>query len=455
MGGVALGCAETHGHAHSHVGESDSVEQSDQGRDGPKDSDETIGVTSAQDLNATSENDRDSTAERDAATKSTEEKPEDPPTYADIPILEAPEVRDERLAQAALARVTGSDNHLGLKMAIVERASDLPWILAIQNTSEKDVNLAALPELLRLEVSKAPAADQPEGAPPAEAPKPIVCSAKPPKKLSNDDTVLLPAGTTLHYSFDPTTLCSEPSLLAEGDEVRAVYGFAVTKKKVWQKGKMVEIEETDKAPFVAERAEEATDMVGLKELTAPSFVLGSTYPLEKMLAAAREEEAAFRKQQAEALGEDAPVEPVEVSLAPLGTSSDPEEGLIRVSVKNVSDKSVQIYLRREHFAYRVSGPGGSTTCQMFPVNPAATEISFNSLSPGSSLSLSTRLAEACPKGTWGPPGDYQVAVVFSPNQTGQEFKKDAYVGIVRGKNTTTLTIPGEKRPKMRVSAPTK
>ena len=360
----------------------------------------------------------------------------------DAPPKEAP------IAKAALRRIPSVDNHLELALVLVERVSDLPWVLALENRSAHDVTIAALPELIQFEVtppaSASATASASETAPGAAA---VTCGSTPPKSVDPGATVTIPAGGMLVHAFDPRPVCQDPAVLSAGATVRLTFGFPLPTKKLWKNGKMTEVPAEPKAPYLAERVVSGTEPVaGLKQLVIEPFVLGRTYPLDKLSARPEEDPAQAAPStnpEAPASLAEAPKEPLQVQIFPLGTAEKPENGLVRVQVKNVSDKTLWIHMRREAFTYEVVGPHGSSTCQMNPKELSASGLSYSSLAPGASTSLSTRLAEACPPGVWSEPGTYTVAVKFSPTSSGEEKKEGAFVGTIAGSQSATLIVPGK------------
>jgi len=426
----AVGCGA--GHAHHHLEGPEAAEGEQQPLD-PEAADTTSGPVAPGQDNAPAEDD----------------------LSGDINIKQAPPVevepKEAKVARAALQRITQANNHLGLVLTVAERTSDLPWILALENRSPNDVKLAALPSLIRFEIL-APNTETSNEVTPNEAtpaPKAEVCGSSPAKSLDEKDTITLPAGEVLIHAFDPRSLCETERAFVSGATVTLSYGFPITTKKLWKNGKLTEIEEEQKAPFLAERIANGTEIVrGLKQLTAEPFTLGRTYPLNELSARADAPENAAEETASDSnTAEKAAAErdPLEVKIFPLGTTSSPESGLVRVQVKNISNKTLLLYMRREAFAYEVAGPAGSTSCQMMPRELSASNQSYSSLAPSSVLNVSTRLAEACPLGTFARPGSYTVAVNFSPTSSGEERKENAFVGTITGSNVATLTVPGTHR----------
>jgi hypothetical protein len=131
-----------------------------------------------------------------------------------------------------------------------------------------------------------------------------------------------------------------------------------------------------------------------------------------------------------------------------------------VTITNTSGKAMRLFVRRELVSYEVIGPRGAATCRMYPAERAPDSSAFRSLSVGGSTTLATRLAEACPKGTWDDPGTYSVSARFDANDSGKEHKLDAFVGTGVTTKPARLVVPGsaeDRRNTMRIvpSAPPK
>lgn len=338
----------------------------------------------------------------------------------------------QELARLALHQADGVENHFHLKIAISERAADLPWIVAVENGSTHTLRLAALPSLLRFDVTG-----------PGDVGTTRCGGEDIPRALTADATTELEPGQMLYYAFDPRRLCKDSRTLSAGAQVVVSYGFEKQTKKLWQGGKMVEIDAKQTDPFVARvaagDAQEDPQMAGLKHVVADPFVLGATYPLEDV---ALEETAA----------KDVAPPPLRLSVPDLGTLSSPESSAIRVTVTNTSGRTLPLLLRREIIRYEVIGQWSSATCIMDPTDRAPDPAGFTTLSPGESQTLITRLAEACPPETFRYPGRYAISARLTATATGSEHGIDAFVGSVATREPAELYIPARsKGPLMRVA----
>jgi hypothetical protein len=426
------GCAS--GSANAQVGYSSKVETSDDGTDDSSDFDDAPeGEVAGADHDQSGPN-----AEDEEYSEGSEDDVEPPEAH---------------LARTALHRASPPENHLGLAMVLYQRASDLPWLLAIENRSPKPVELAALPELLELTITPQEKAGA-EGEEKSKS-EPQKCGGDDlPKKLEDDDRIELRSGELVFHTFDPRDLCEDDSVLSEGARVEAQYGFPLQTKKLWKNGKLTTVEAEQKDPFVAGRKSETEEFVPLKHLQAEPFVLGMTYPLSNVSPLSSEEEQTDEQgTQSGGAAEPPPPPPLTLSISPLGTSKEPEGRNVSVTIKNTSGKSMRLFVRRELITYEVVGPNGAATCRMHPSERAPDQSAFNYLSAGSSTTLATRLAEACPQDTWDTPGTYSVSARFDAEESGSEHEIDAFVGTGVTTKPARLVVPGDGddgEPKMRI-----
>jgi hypothetical protein len=442
---VAGGCAS--GSAHMNVGSSErgGEESAD---DALSDEDELADDEALTDEAPTNDDDP---PESPASAQADGQGSEVDPYELERKLEEEREAEQAALARAALHAAPSAENHFGLVMAVSERTSDLPWILAIENRSTKPVRLAALPALLRAEVTPPPppptegdVTPAPSSSPvTAKAPEPKLCGAKSlPSSVSPAESVELLPGQLLFHAFDPRDLCEGEDALREGAVVEMSYGFPLQTKKLWRGGKLTTVEIAQTAPFVAERPPEGEEVfVPLKFLKAEPIRLDQTYPLSSVSALPQEEEDATTETDTE--DEAPPPPPLELKVFPLGTSESPEDGVVTVQLRNTSGKSMTLFVRRELFTYQVSGPLGEATCQMHPTERAPDAAAFSTLSPGGTISLSTRLAEACPPGTWDLPGTYSVSALFQATADGTEHDIEAFMGSAVTKSAARLIVPGK------------
>lgn len=405
-------------------------------------------------------------------------------------------------ARSALAEVASPTNDLGVVVAVAQRASDLEWLLAIQNRGERPVSVAALPELLTFEVVPKERTVDPPPAPPANrwakkpAPPPQIWCGVVPKDVGHESRLSLLPGEMLVFTFDPRSYCEDSDVLTLGATIKPRYGFPLETKKVWRKGKMVEETLPPKPPLAFEpgaaieaplagapapasatataepTSETPAPVLLLKHVDAAAFVLDETYPLEQIAPLGRIETPASTQHAATASapppadpGTDAspepaaarppppPPPPLTLTIRPLGSTGNPTFGTVTVSAKNTSGRPMRLFLRRELISYQVTGPSGPTTCRMTPGSRAPTASAYSSLGVGAALSLTTRLAEACPKGTFDLPGTYTVFARIDAQNDGREHGFIAFTGTAITQQPAALTVRGggpQAKPAMRV-----
>ena len=375
------------------------------------------------------------------------------------------EAKEARNARQALKSSNAPTNHLGLAFAISERASDLKWLLAIENRSTAPVRLAIIPQLLQLEITPPKTEENTEGeqkgkkktAKQKKEDATIKCGVKKlPKAVSDSEMTELSPGQLLIYAFDPRRLCKDDSVLSAGAQIKAMYGFPTNTKKKWKGGKLTTVEIEQKAPFVASRENSGEDeFVPLKHLNAEEFVLGSTYPLADLTALPSEDaetsqaeddtKTGSKRDEKDSSGEKSASGPeMKLRISQLGTSKSPEKLMVKVRIVNSSSKKQKLFVRREIITYEVTGPEASFTCRMHPSerHPAASE--FRSLAAGGSTSFSTRLAEACPQGSWDTPGEYSVSARLTATASGEKFGMQAFTGIAVTNTPARLKVPYKK-----------
>jgi hypothetical protein len=249
--------------------------------------------------------------------------------------------------------------------------------------------------------------------------------------------VQIEPGSLLTYSFDPRPLCEKDGTLSRGKRVTPRFGFPIETKKVWKSGKSQTVTNELEAPFLARRVAPGSEVVPVKQLQLEAFTLDETYPFEELTAVpltAEEKEAAAKR---DAL-------PLALSIRPLGTVADADETVVSVTLRNRSDKALKLFYRREHLVYEIEGPLGPKTCVMQPSDRAPEANAYDTLSPGESISLSTRLAEACPLGTFDRAGTYNVSVRLEAHHSGREVGLEAFVGRIPSLVPARLVVKSAK-----------
>jgi hypothetical protein len=364
---------------------------------------------------------------------------------------------DPALVQKALDKSgtpTSNDEAAhGLRFEVVEMGPNASWGLAVVNRGSETMSVVFDPRLLTLEVEAPP---DPKLKKP---PKPRVCQL--PSELRPERANLayvreLAPGRGVVEAFDPRLYCLPElgvSPLVPGARVSARFGWLPKTKTVWRGGKRVEEPLPKAAPFVAMAApshggsdagSEAppdaapsdagdsaevvmteTEVVdGVKVLYGTPFALGADYaPPPKPTTPG----LVFELTQ----GSDAATEATATVTARLSNHGTAPE---------------RIFLRREHITFEVSSPDGTELCDPGPDKRSPDRQGFTLLSPGGSVTLTSRLAEMCPQDTFARPGLYLVHAAIDPDVDGAEFGFDAFVGHLDAERPAMVRIRSGRLP---------
>lgn len=417
-----------------------------------------------------------------SSTKPAEVAPVSPPPDAATEAGEggaggAPEAAPERprpdpaLVQKALDRTgtptTNDEAAHGLRFEVVEVGPSKTWAIAVINRGSEHMAVAFDPRLLTLEVEAPP---DPHAKKWAKPPKPRVCRLPDelrPTRADSAYTIELAPGHGLVEAFDPRLYCMPQagvSSFVAGARVSATLGWPVKTKTVWQHGKRVEEVLPQVPPFVAriqpavadagvEGAAEGTDAAagdagseivmtdtseadaghapdqGVKELRATPFELGNDYS-------------------------PAPTPPKPGLALEVTQGSDAlseAQATVTVRLANHGSTQADVYFRRELLSFEVSSVDGTEVCEPGPDDRAPDRQAFTHLAPGGSITVTSRLAEMCPKDLFARPGLYLVHGSFDGEVTGAQFGFDGFVGHLASDRAATVRIrtgelpfPGER-----------
>ena len=338
-----------------------------------------------------------------------------------------------------------------LDFQVAELGPRQPWSMAITNRSEHPVQIVADPRLLWFEVL-VPGKRKRE-----------ICRLPPqlfPDRAHSRNEVVLGPEEAVVHSFDPRLYCFSKDgqwRLVPGALVTPHFGWPEKTKTTWKHGKRVEVRVAQKEPFVAQVIESAPEGASalpaahgdgpqsegqaIKEVAATPFALASSYSEWARTRLKRKEE--------EEQG------PFQLKLTKGSDAEEERTATIGLSIKNRDKRSHDVFIRRELFSFEVMGPDGLVTCDPEPDLRAPDRQAFFHMPPGRTVSLSSRLVELCPRGTFARPGLYLIHARMDPNQRGREFDLDAYVGRIVSYDPVSVRIrTGErqrmtKRPAMR------
>jgi hypothetical protein len=123
---------------------------------------------------------------------------------------------------------------------------------------------------------------------------------------------------------------------------------------------------------------------------------------------------------------------------------------VTVEIKNPAAVGRYLFVRRELITYEIVGPAGAASCISYPDQRAPARAGFEYLSPGRVLSLTSRLPEMCPPGTFDTSGVYRVHARLDAVERGDDYNLDAYVGVVTSKKPGIFRMRGGKPPHMLV-----
>lgn len=324
----------------------------------------------------------------------------------------------------------GEPGPLGLRLDVTERGPGMPWVMAIVNEGDEPVRLTADPRLLRFEVvvpgkrrkvtCKLPARLYPD---------------LPEKRLM----IRLRPGEGVAQAFDPRLYCfttGGQDELVPGAIVTPSFGWPEKDPKVvWRKGKKETVAAKQSPPFVAGPVgEEALPLADpppdkkeldggafeeqrVKKLTSEPFALRSEYI---KWASTRPEDREARKNPG----------PFELLMVQGSDAHAERTATVRISLKNRSKRSRKVYFRRELVSFEVMGPDGMVTCDAQPDVRHPDPQAFSRIGAGGRVTVTSRLIELCPQGTFGRPGFYLVHARFDAKVAGEEYDVGAYTGTV-------------------------
>lgn len=362
---------------------------------------------------------------------------------------------DDASVQEQLA-VQAVQSHLGqahddeaspLEFAVIQQGPNQPWVMGVVNRSDRVARLVGDPRLLSFDVEvpgkkKTVTCKLPESLRPAHA--------------HYRYRVWLGPGQGVVKSFDPRLYCfavSGQHVLVPGAIVTPKFGWPEKVKTVWRRGKKETVKLEQSEPFIAQvypvqqapepppsqerGADEANEdgdeaepetppeTLRIKELSATPLALGSEYKQWSSVGIQREVPRRV---------------PIAIDMQQGSDAESQLSATVAITLKNRSKRSQYVYFRRELLSFEVMGPGGLITCDPQPDTRAPDRQAFLLLSPGRSMTITSRLVEMCPKGTFARPGFYLVHARFETDENGEEYGLDAYVGQVATEHPANVRI---------------
>jgi hypothetical protein len=303
-----------------------------------------------------------------------------------------------------------------LDVQIVERGPLRPWHLRVTNVSDEAVDVVVDPRLLTFEVT----VPEKKGTTTCRLPSNMVPSTPPAEAVR-----LLEPGQEVRQRFDPRFYCfseGPQTTLVPGAELLPTYGWPTQTKTRWVRGRKVEEALPPAPPWLAEPAEEESDLEPVQNVPVAPLTLGPDYALWGP--------------------NDDPDSKETFTLSiSKGVDAVSERGVVvNVVLRNVSGEKQQVFYRRDLLAFEVLGPKGHVVCPGGERTFSPTPASFSTMGPGSSRSLASRLIELCPRGTFSQPGFYLVSARFDATVGGGEYGLEAFTGTVHTTRPATIRV---------------
>ncbi len=382
-----------------------------------------------------------------------------------------------------------------LELSVLESGPYLPWTIRVTNKGQRHISVATDPRLLWFEAT-VPGKKKTQDC--------RIPDEMRPKRAEEQSLVTLAPGELYELRIDPRFYCFEEgdqSLLVPGTHLTPHLGWPENVKKVWRKGKLVELRQEQSAPFVAKLAE------------APPPEPPGPPPLGKQAAAklAEAEDAddssneptdaqeATPEDSSETAETDATIGTPDSSLteferkqglkqiagrglalspryiawastkldnekgdkAPLSLevtrgsdSREARDARVTVKLTNRGKTSKTVFARREHLTFLLLGPDGIVTCPAPDEERAPDGQAFTRLSPGKSISLVTRILEFCDNEYLDRPGFYLVAAEMDLTDDGSAVGVDAYAGKLFSTKLRPVRVRTGELPFRHEEAPT-
>lgn len=362
----------------------------------------------------------------------------------------------------------GKPSRSGLSLEVSERGPNKPWFVHIVNRGAEPAELAADTRLLWFEVKLAGR----KKTAVCKLPEPLTPGNQPEARL----VVHLEPGEGVADEFDPRLYCfaeGAQKLLVPGAEVTPHFGWPeAPPKKRRSHGKLIEEPVLQKPPFVARLSPEPKDagqgattaqlQPGVSAKAAARLNSAAVSDADKQLEGAP---LTLESEYAEWARPDTIPSLLEASEQPppalgfrliQGSDAKAEhEATAELTISNQSPLPTYVYFRRDMVTFEVIGPNGVVHCPGRLEERTPERSSFLHLNHKQSRQYAVRLAELCPRGTFGIPGLYLVYARFDATADGQDQGLGAFVGPVYSKTPATIRIrTGEqaifrKRPMIR------
>jgi hypothetical protein len=315
------------------------------------------------------------------------------------------------------------DPATGLVLQVHESGPDLPWKLKVFNAGARSVRVVADPRLLWFSVQAPGKRKKLKCRLPAE-----LYPDEPERRL----IVRLEPGEGLADRFDPRLYCfaaDGQQGLVPGALIEPHFGWPPAPDKVvWRHGQRDHEPAKQKPPFVAVVANE--DVEAANEEPEPGGA-GSAKELLAQPFALRSEYATWSRRGLTNVTQDTRAEgPLALRLTQGSDAEAERSASVQLRLKNRSKHKIRVFFRRELVTFEVTGTDGTTSCNPEPDDRAPDPQEFLALAAGQSMNFTCKLAELCPKGTFGRPGLYLVHARFDATDDGAQAGLHAFSGTV-------------------------
>ncbi len=285
----------------------------------------------------------------------------------------------------------------------------------MQNSSQVPVRLVHDPRLLWFEVER-----------PGKG-KPKTCklpATDAPRNGPNARRVLQPGEFALQ-AVDPRFYCFAPGkqdVLVPTAQVTPHYGF---ENKATRKKKAKKASEANPAagppPHVAQPLDDASPVGPLKNVQGDPLILDARY--------------AEWSEEPEPPKNEPSLEIVR------GSDAETERSVTAtVRLRNTTGERMKIYFRRDALTFKVLAMQGQVECTTDDGSKNPDRGAFLGLAPGGSTSVTTRLVELCPRGTFSESGLYQIHARLRATSDGSDFGFEAYTGTLETRKPATVRI---------------
>ncbi|HEX4473719.1 MAG TPA: hypothetical protein VH142_01505 [Polyangiaceae bacterium] len=289
---------------------------------------------------------------------------------------------------------------LDVRLTLSPRLDPRQWEVHLENASSFPVRLLDDPRLLWFEVTRPNSAVQGSCRLPRDL-LPAVSAAL--------RSATLRPGESLAFSIDPRFYCfgkERENLLVASAEVTAHYGFPGDARGV-ARGHI-------DAPPVA-------TAVGNGAAVPSRDITGAPVTLDADVTRELEGNA----NQPTSTSGAAPL----VLHMVRGSDARSERSVdATVRLTNTTPRPIAVYLRRELLSFDVLGPDGSSTCAEPGDFRHPARLGYTRLAAHRSVTLTSRLVELCPRGTFADAGVYLVRAMFETDHGGEAVGLHAFTG---------------------------